>query len=343
MFNPIQGKFPDLRLRRLRQSEGLRRLVRETRFSPSQLVMPYFVREGRNVREAIGSMPGQFRFSADTLMNELEDLTASGVNSVLLFGIPEEKDETGSFSASGQGIVQKTIREIKKNFPGLVVITDVCLCGYTSHGHCGMISAAGEIENDPSLKALAAMALSHAEAGADMVSPSDMMDGRIRAIRTALDGAGFFNLPVMSYAAKYASAFYGPFRDAAHSSPSFGDRKTYQMDPANREEALREMAQDVEEGADILMVKPALAYLDVIREAAQTFSHPLAAYSVSGEYAMVKAAAEKGLVDEKKVVQEMAISVLRAGARILITYYARELALWEALEQGLAQAQLPSN
>ncbi len=336
------GQFPDVRLRRLRQSAPLRRLVRETRFSPEQLVMPYFVRDGRSVKEAIPSMPGQFRFSPDMLLSEIEDLISAGVSSVLLFGVTDEKDARGSAAASGQGIVQRAVREIKKNFPELAVITDICLCGYTDHGHCGLVAANGEIDNDATLKILADTALSHAEAGADMLAPSDMMDGRIRAIRRAVDARGFSNLPIMSYAAKYASAFYGPFRDAAHSAPSFGDRKTYQMDPANRQEAIREMRQDVEEGADILMVKPALAYLDVIRDAAREFSHPIAAYSVSGEYSMIKAAAEKGLLDEKRAVLEITTGILRAGARILITYYAPELARWEALEGRLGRAQIPS-
>ena len=335
------GNFPNYRPRRLRQSEALRRLVRETHLSLDQFVMPYFVKEGRNVCEEIESMPGQTRFSTDTLLVELEDLVPSGVQSILLFGIPDTKDEQASSAWSKTGIVQKTVREIKKNFKELLVITDVCLCAYMSHGHCGILNSQGEIENDPSLKILAQTALSHAEAGADVLAPSDMMDGRIRAIRAALDQAGFSNLPIMSYAAKYASAFYGPFRDAAHSSPSSGDRKSYQMDPANRAEALREMALDIEEGADILMVKPALAYLDILREAASTFNFPMAAYSVSGEYAMIKAAAEKGVIDEKKVVTEIFTSLARAGARILISYHSKQLAKWIQTDPRILQLAVP--
>ena len=339
-MNNVTGSFPHDRPRRLRQSEAMRRLVRETHLSLDQWVMPYFVKEGRNVREEIESMPGQMRFSTDTLLTELEDLVQSGIQSILLFGIPETKDEQASSAWSKDGIVQKTVREIKKNFKELLVITDVCLCAYMSHGHCGILNAQGEIENDPSLKILAQTALSHAESGADVVAPSDMMDGRIRVIRALLDSAGFSNLPVMSYAAKYASAFYGPFRDAAHSSPSLGDRKTYQMDPANRAEALREMALDIEEGADILMVKPALAYLDILREAASTFHLPVAAYSVSGEYAMIKAAAEKGFIDEKKVVAETFTSLARAGARILISYHAKQFAKWIQSDPRILQLAL---
>ncbi len=322
------GNFPEFRPRRLRQSEAVRRLVRETVLSPDQLVMPYFVKEGRNIKEAIESMPGQFRFSVDTLITEIEDLSEKGVQAVLLFGVPDEKDSKGSGAVSAQGIVPRAVREIKKHFSGMLVITDVCLCGYTDHGHCGLINEAGDIENDATLPLLAKMAVSHAEAGADIVAPSDMMDGRIGAIRRALDEKGFSGTAIMSYAAKYASAFYGPFRDAAHSAPSFGDRKTYQMDPANIQEAMRELAQDVKEGADILMIKPALAYLDVIQEARKNFNLPLAAYSVSGEYSMIKAAAEKGMLDEKRAVMEISLGMARAGARILITYYAKQLAEW---------------
>ncbi len=333
----FQSQFPKHRPRRLRQNETMRRLVRETFWSLDQLVMPYFVREGRNVKEPIESMPGQFRFSPDTLMQELEELTAAGVRAVLLFGIPDAKDDQGHASFSKDSIVPKTVREIKKNFKDLLVITDVCLCAYTTHGHCGLINAQGEIENDASVKILAQMALAHAEAGADIVAPSDMMDGRIGAIREMFDQKGFSNTVIMSYAAKYASAFYGPFRDAAHSVPSFGDRKTYQMDPANRREALREIALDIQEGADIIMVKPALAYLDVIREAASAFPIPVAAYAVSGEYAMIKAAAEKGWADEKKIVLETMTSLARAGARILITYHAKQVAQWIQKDSSLMQ------
>lgn len=331
------GHFPEYRPRRLRQSEAMRRLVRETRLSLDQLVMPYFVKSGRHVREKIESMPGQMRFSPDTLLQELEELVESGVRAILLFGIPDSKDDQASSAWNKEGLVQKTVRDIKKNFKELLVITDVCLCAYTGHGHCGVLNAQGEIENDASLKILAQTALSHAEAGADIVAPSDMMDGRVRAIRGMLDQNGFQNTAIMSYAAKYASAFYGPFREAVHSAPSSGDRKSYQMDPANRDEAIREMALDIQEGADILMVKPALAYLDVIREAAATFRYPLAAYSVSGEFAMIKAAAEKGLIDEKKTVCEIMTSLSRAGSKILITYHAKQFSQWVQADPKLLQ------
>lgn len=334
MSDMITGKFPEFRGRRLRASDALRRLVRETRLSADQLVMPYFIKEGRGIREAIESMPGQFRFSPDTLLTELENLQDAGVNAILLFGLPDRKDAQGSSAFSPEGVVPQTVREIKKRFPELLVMTDVCLCAYTDHGHCGILNGRGEIENDASLKNLSEMALAHAQAGADVVAPSDMMDGRVAAIRRKLDEKGFVNTAIMSYAAKYASAFYGPFRDAAHSAPSSGDRKTYQMDGANIQEALREMATDIQEGADILMVKPALAYLDVIAEAAKKFPYPLAAYSVSGEYSMIKAAAEKGILDEKGAVMETAQSMVRAGASILITYYAKQIAEWIRFSSG---------
>ncbi len=328
----------------MRKSEAVRRLIRETRFSLDQLVMPYFVGEGRLVKEPIESMPGQFRFSIDTLLSELEELTGLGVNTILLFGISDKKDEKAASACAKDGIVQKAVRQIKERFKDLLVITDVCLCAYTSHGHCGMMNAKGEVDNDASLKVLAKTALSHAEAGADIVAPSDMMDGRIRAIRETLDQNGFESVAILSYAAKYASAFYGPFRDAAHSAPNFegaqtpvpSDRKTYQMDPANIQEALREIGMDIQEGADIVMVKPALAYLDVIREASKKFHFPLAAYAVSGEYAMIKAAAERGVLDEKNAVLEVMTSLIRAGARILITYHARQIAEWAKETQSLA-------
>ncbi len=329
-ISTLTGNFPEYRGRRLRSSDAIRRLVRETRLCADQLVMPYFVREGRNVREAIDAMPGQFRFSTDTLLIELEGLQKAGVNAVLLFGLPSQKDAQGSAAFSSLGIIPQTVREIKKRFPNMLTITDVCLCAYTEHGHCGILNSRGEIENDSSLKNISQMALVHAEAGADIVAPSDMMDGRVSAIRKKLDEKGFLNTAIMSYSAKYASAFYGPFRDAAHSTPSSGDRKTYQMDSANIQESIREMAMDIREGADILMVKPALAYLDVIREAAEKFPYPLAAYSVSGEYSMIKAAAEKGLLDEKQAVLETSLSMIRAGANILITYHARQIAEWLA-------------
>lgn len=324
----ITGNFPEFRGRRLRASQAIRRLVRETRLSADQLVMPYFVKEGRGIREAVEAMPGQFRFSIDTLLTELEGLRKSGVNSILLFGLPEKKDAQGSSAFAAVGVIPQAVRAIKKSFPELLVITDVCLCAYTDHGHCGLLNSRGEIENDSSLKNISLMALAHAEAGADIVAPSDMMDGRISSIRKKLDEKGFLNTAIMSYSVKYASAFYGPFRDAAHSASSSGDRKTYQMDSANIQESLREMATDIHEGADILMVKPALAYLDIIKEAAGKFPYPIAAYSVSGEYSMIKAAAEKGLLDEKKIVLETALSMVRAGANIIITYYARQIAEW---------------
>jgi len=341
----LGGKYPAVRLRRLRRNEACRRLVRETAFHPDQLVMPYFVQEGPRCKEEIRSLPGQYRFSIDCLMEELDELTGSGVRAVLLFGIPDEgkKDESASAAWSSEGVVQKAVREIKRRFQDLLVITDVCLCAYTSHGHCGMVNDRGEISNDASLKILSDTALSHAEAGADIVAPSDMMDGRIQMIRKRLDGAGFENLPILSYSAKYASAFYGPFRDAVHSAPrpefSSGnrripaDRRSYQMDPANLREAMREIALDIDEGADIVMVKPAMAYLDVIREAARTFDVPLAAYAVSGEYAMIKAAAEKGIVDERQAVWETLTAFARAGARVLITYHAKQVSLWNSSTQ----------
>lgn len=329
MENKFEGSFPQARLRRLRQNEALRRLVAETRLSLDQFVMPYFVREGRNRKEAIDAMPGQFRFSPDKLLSEAEELMEAGVFSILLFGIPEEKHAQGEGAWSENGVVQKTVRELKKQFgKDLLITTDVCLCAYTPHGHCGVLNSAGEIENDATLPLLSKMALSHAAAGADIIAPSDMMDGRVAAIRGSLDLHGFQNLPILSYAAKYASAFYGPFRDAAHSAPSAGDRKSYQMDPANIEEAMREIAQDLKEGADMVMVKPALSYLDVIREASRRFDVPLAAYNVSGEYSMIKAAAEKNWLDEKRAVYEVMTSLARAGANIFISYHTKDLALW---------------
>jgi len=312
----------------MRAKEGLRKLIRETELSLSSLVMPYFVKEGGGEREAIEAMPGQFRWSPQALVGELEEIRSLGLQTVLLFGIPSERDESGSGAYNPKGVVQESVRLLKKSFPELIVVTDVCLCAYTSHGHCGILNERGEVENDSSLKLLQRIAVSQADAGADMVAPSDMMDGRVRAIRNALDRNGFESVPILSYAAKYASSFYGPFREAAHSTPLFGDRKGYQMDPANREEALREIQMDLEEGADIVMVKPALAYLDVIREAKERFHTPLAAYNVSGEYAMVKAAAEAGWIDEKRAVLEILTSIRRAGAQIILTYHAKEVAQW---------------
>ncbi len=314
-----------IRPRRLRGSEALRKIVRETRVDKSALIYPLFVMDGENRVEEIPSMPGQYRYTVDRVDEELDKLTEAGVRSILLFGIPEHKDEIGSSAWAEDGAVQRTLHKAKAKYPDLFLITDVCMCEYTSHGHCGKLCGQ-EVENDATLELLAMEALSHVRAGADMVAPSDMMDGRVRAIREALDGAGFTGTPIMSYAVKYASAFYGPFREAADSAPSFGDRKSYQMDFHNRREALKEALLDVEEGADILMVKPAMSYLDVVREVKDATNLPLATYSVSGEYAMVKAAAGKGWIDEDRIVCEMAASAFRAGADLYITYFAKELA-----------------
>ena len=320
-----------IRPRRLRSSDPLRRMVRETRVSPDSLIYPLFLIEGENIREPIPSLDGQGRYSPDRVCEEIEECMAAGVKRVLLFGIPAHKDACGSSAWDPNGVVQQGIRAIKAKFPDCYVITDVCMCEYTDHGHCGILHD-HEVDNDETLRVLAKTALSHAQAGADMVAPSDMMDGRIAAIRQVLDDNGYQNVPIMSYSAKYASAFYGPFRDAAGSAPAFGDRRGYQMDPHNRREALKECALDVEEGADILMVKPALSYLDIIRECSDAFDLPMAAYSVSGEYAMIKAAGKAGLIDEHRVMCESALSIFRAGADILITYYAKELA--QAMKQG---------
>lgn len=313
------------RPRRLRGSETLRKMVRETRMDKSSLIYPLFVKEGAGIEEEIPSMPGQYRYSIDRLPYELERLTEAGVGSVMLFGIPDYKDEVGSGAYDPDGIVQRALRSAKKEFPNLYYITDVCMCEYTSHGHCGVLCG-HEVENDKTLTLLAKTALSHVEAGADMVAPSDMMDGRVRAIRECLDGNGHKEMPIMSYAVKYASAFYGPFRDAAGSAPSFGDRKSYQMDFHNKREGMKEALADIEEGADIIMVKPALAYHDLISEISKVTNVPMAAYSVSGEYAMVKAAAQMGWIDEEKIICEMAVGAYRAGAQIYISYFAKELA-----------------
>ena len=302
-------------------------MVRETRVSKSSLIYPVFVREGKGIEEPIPSLPGQTRYSPDTLARELEKVSRAGVPAVILFGIPEKKDACGSGAWAENGVVQQALRIAKKEFPQLCLITDVCLCEYTSHGHCGILNGQ-EVDNDPTVEVLAKTALSHVRAGADMVAPSDMMDGRVLAIRRLLDQNGFSGTAILSYAVKYASAFYGPFRDAAGSAPSFGDRKGYQMDFHNRREAMREAALDVREGADILMVKPALSYLDVVSDISRAFDVPMAAYSVSGEYAMIKSAAAAGLIDEAAVTCESAVSVFRAGADLLITYYAKELARW---------------
>ena len=313
------------RLRRLRTSEPMRALVRETRLSPDMFVLPLFVCEGEGVRREVGSMPGVFNLSVDEAVKEAAAAKADGVSSILLFGLPEHKDAVGSAAYDPDAPVQSATRAIKREVPGMLVITDVCLCEYTDHGHCGLL-VEGTIANDPTVGQLVRAALSHAAAGADIVAPSDMMDGRVGAIRAALDDAGFIDVAIMSYAAKYCSAFYGPFRDAAGSTPQFGDRRSHQMDPANVEEALREVALDIEEGADIVMVKPALAYLDVIAKVKDAFGYPTAAYHVSGEYAMLKAAARNGWIDEPRAMMETLTAIRRAGAEIIITYYAREAA-----------------
>lgn len=315
------------RFRRLRTSEAMRKLVRETRISAEEMIYPIFVIEGEKIKNPIASMPGVFQYSIDMLDKLLREVEQSGIGGVLIFGIPAEKDEVGSQAYHPDGITQRAIRYIKENYPALVVIADVCLCEYTSHGHCGLVDGC-HILNDETLPLLAKMSVTLAQAGADIIAPSDMMDGRVAAIRSALDESGFIHTPIMAYSAKFASAYYGPFRNAAHSAPQFGDRRSYQMDTCNKKEALREIADDIEEGADMVMVKPALAYLDVLEAAAQRFDLPIAVYNVSGEYAMVKAAAEKGWLDEKRIVMENLIAMKRAGASILITYHALDAAKW---------------
>jgi porphobilinogen synthase len=317
------------RFRRLRRTEPIRALVRETTLDPGDFVYPIFVAHGRGLREEISSMPGQFRLSPDMLADEARELRSLGIGAVILFGIPRAKDDVGSEAYAADGIVQQAIRALKDADPDLVVITDVCLCEYTDHGHCGVV-VRGEVDNDRTLPLLARMALSHVEAGADMVAPSDMMDGRVAAIRRALDEAGYTHVPIMAYSAKGASAFYGPFREAAESAPQFGDRRSYQMDPANAREALREIEADIAEGADIVMVKPALPNLDIIARARQRFDLPIAAYNVSGEYAMVKAAARMGWLDERRITLEVLTAIRRAGADIILTYHAKEAARWLA-------------
>ncbi len=319
------------RPRRLRGNENIRRMTRETRLSSDSLIYPLFVKEGTGIREEIPSLDGQWRYSPDRVCEEIENCLTLGVRQVLLFGLPERKDCCGSEAWNPNGVVQQAIRAIKSHYPEMYVITDVCMCEYTDHGHCGILQGR-EVDNDKTLEVLSKTALSHVQAGADMVAPSDMMDGRVGAIRSILDENGYQNVPIMAYSAKYASAFYGPFREAAGSAPAFGDRRGYQMDPHNRREALKECALDEEEGADILMVKPALSYGDVIADCAAASRLPIAAYSVSGEYAMIKAAAKAGLIDEQRIMCETALSVFRAGADILITYYARELA--QAIQRG---------
>lgn len=315
------------RHRILRANEGIRRLVRETKVSVEDLVYPMFITEGVGIKDEVPSMPGIYRVSVDNFLKELEQLQNLGLTSVLLFGIPDKKDEIGSEAYSETGVIQKALREAKKNFPELLLITDVCLCEYTSHGHCGIIQN-GEVSNDKSVEIIAKTALSHVQAGADIVAPSDMMDGRVAAIKRIFELNNYTDKAIMSYSAKYASAFYGPFREAAGSKPAFGDRKTYQMDYGNIKEALREVEQDIAEGADIIMVKPALAYLDVVREVYNRFNVPVAAYNVSGEYSMIKAAARNGWIDEKATVLESVTSIKRAGAKIIITYFAKQLAAW---------------
>jgi porphobilinogen synthase len=316
--------------RRLRMSAGVRAMVRENEVRPADLVMPYFVAEtdDASFRKPIGSMPGQFQLSLDELLKQVGAAVHNGLTSALLFGIPKVKDELAIQAYADEGIVQEAVRRLKDRFPDLVVITDVCLCEYTSHGHCGIVQKGGEILNDPTLELLAKSALSHVRAGADMVAPSDMMDGRILAIRDMLDDAGFVSTPIMSYAVKYASAFYGPFREAAESTPKFGDRRSHQMDPANSREALREAEADLAEGADILMVKPGMPYLDIIRQLRDNFDTPIAAYNVSGEYSMVKAAAQNGWIDEQRTVLEMLTGFKRAGSDIIITYFAEDVLGW---------------
>ncbi len=315
------------RFRRLRTTEAMRRLVRETRLSAKEMIYPIFIMEGENIKNPIESMPGIYQYSLDRMEEMLAEVAESGVSGVLIFGIPSHKDAVGSQAYAHDGITQRAIRKIKKLYPQMLVIADVCLCEYTSHGHCGLVQGE-KILNDETLPLLAKMSVSLAEAGADIIAPSDMMDGRVAAIRQALDEAGFAQIPILSYSAKFASGYYGPFRDAAHSAPQFGDRRSYQMDIGNKREALREIADDIEEGADMVIIKPALAYLDVVEAAAQQFGVPLAVYHVSGEYAMVKAAAQQGWIDEKRIVMENLTAMKRAGATILITYHALDAAKW---------------
>jgi porphobilinogen synthase len=325
-------EFPTYRPRRLRRTETLRAMVRETTLDTGDLIYPLFVLFGQGIRREVPSMPGVFNLSLDQLPAEIDELRALGIPAVILFGLPDHKDEAGSGAFAEDGIVQEAIRAIKAHDPDFYVITDVCMCEYTSHGHCGALDENGCVINDVTLEMLASTALSHVEAGADMVAPSDMMDGRVGAIRGALDAEGFTDVPIMAYSAKYASAYYGPFRDAADSAPASGDRRGYQMDPANGEEALRETALDIQEGADMVMVKPALAYMDVIRRVKDEFGYPTVAYNVSGEYAMVKAAAANDWVDEKRIVLETLMSFKRAGADLIITYHAKDAARW--LKEG---------
>jgi porphobilinogen synthase len=317
--------FPEYRPRRMRKNENFRRMIRETTLSVDDFMYPLFVVSGKGIKKPIASMPGNYQMSIDQLVKEVKTAKEAGIPAVLLFGIPDRKDEVASGAFAKDGLMQRAVREIKNKVPDILVVTDVCLCEYTSHGHCGMIEK-GEVDNDSTLEVLAETAVSHARAGADMVAPSAMMDGQIGAIREGLDEAGFEAIPIMAYSAKYASCFYGPFRDAAESAPQFGDRKSYQMDPANSDEAIREITLDVEEGADIIMVKPALDYLDVIRRAREEFDLPIAAYNVSGEFAMIKAAAQLGWLDGRRAMMEVLTSIKRAGTDIIITYFALEAA-----------------
>ncbi len=321
-------QFPSVRMRRLRRNPQIRRMVRETVLDAGDLIYPLFVKPGEGLRDEVASMPGVFQITVDQLDAEAAELLSLGIPAVILFGLPESKDLAGSGAFDANGIVQQAIRRLKQVAPDLYVITDVCMCEYTSHGHCGAIDEGGCVVNDVTLEMLAQTAVSHAEAGADMVAPSDMMDGRVAAIRAALDAEGFSDVPIMAYSAKYASGYYGPFRDAADSAPAFGDRSQYQMDPANGDEALREVELDIEEGADLVMVKPALAYMDVLWRVKEAFGMPTAAYNVSGEYAMVKAAAAKGWIDEKRVVLETLTGFKRAGADLILTYHAKDAARW---------------
>lgn len=328
-------RFPDYRPRRIRSNELLRRMVRETRLSVDNLIMPLFVCPGRRLKREISSMPGNYQMSVDVLAEEARLIASLGIPAIILFGIPSRKDAVGSEGYTDRGVVQQAIRAIKKQVRDLVIITDVCLCEYTDHGHCGKLkknrrTGETEVDNDATLELLAKMALSHVRAGADMVAPSDMMDGRVGVIRAVLDAKSFLDVPIMAYSAKYASGFYGPFREAAESAPKFGDRRSYQMDPPNADEALREVALDIQEGADIVMVKPALAYLDIIRMVKDRFEYPVAAYNVSGEFAMVKAAAQKGWLDEKRIVLEVLTSIKRAGADMILTYWSKDVARWLA-------------
>ena len=321
----IVGKFPNLRPRRLRKNENIRRLVRETRITLDDLIYPIFVRYGENIVEEVPSMPGVYRYSVDKVADAVKEVRDLGIPAVILFGIPEHKDEVGSDTWSEEGIIQQALRKIKSEVPDIYVITDVCFCEYTSHGHCGVLHD-HEVDNDLTLENLKKQVVSHAENGADMVAPSGMMDGMVKVIREALDEAGFKHIPIMAYSAKFASAFYGPFRDAAESAPAFGDRRSYQMDPANSREALKEVLMDIEEGADIVMVKPALAYLDIISKVKENVLVPVCAYNVSGEYSLIKAAGRLGWVDEKRVMWETLLSIKRAGADMIITYFAKDVA-----------------